>query len=320
MRVNAADGPSGPRRATGAPSPVLAELIDLLALEQLEENLFRGPSQDLGWGTVFGGQVLGQALSAATRTVAPNRAVHSLHAYFLRPGDVSRGVVYEVERLRDGSSFSARRVVAVQHGAPILHLTASFHEPEPGFDHHEPMPTVPGPEGLLSERALAAKLAPHLPEGFREKLLSDRPIEIRPIDPQNPLRPVPKPAQRALWLRAATALPDDPALHRYLLAYASDFHFLTTALQPHGVSWMTPGMQVASLDHAMWFHRPFRMDEWLLYVVDGPSTKGALGLVRGRVFREDGALVAETAQEGLVRDRRDQRAPRPPTNFEGGLS
>ncbi len=285
---------------------VLAELVELLALEQLEVDLFRGPSQDLGWGTVFGGQVLGQALSAAVRTVPHDRQVHSLHGYFLRPGDVSRGIVYEVERIRDGGSFTTRRVTAIQHGHPIFELSASFQRQEGGFEHHDPMPSVPGPEGLVSEQELAQRLAPHLPAFFREKVTAERPIELRPVDPQNPLRPAPRPASRATWMRAADPLPDDPALHRYLLAYASDFHFLTAALQPHGVSWMTPGMQVASLDHAMWFHREFRMDQWLLHVVEGPSTGASRGLVRGQVFSQDGRLVASTMQEGLVRDRRGE--------------
>lgn len=304
---------SEPSPGTSAEGAVLAELLSLLRLEQLELDLYRGPSQDLGWGAVFGGQVLGQALSAAARTAPADRPVHSLHAVFLRSGDVNLPVVYRVERLRDGGSFSSRRVEAIQKGQPILHLMAGFHQREDGFDHHDPMPAVPGPEGLLAESELARRLAPHVPESFREKLLAPRPLEIRPVDPQNPLRPSPSPARRAVWLRAAGPLPDDPQVHQTLLAYASDFHFIGTALQPHAVSWMTPGVQVASLDHAMWFHRDLRMDDWLLYVMDGPSTAGSRGLVRGQFFNRQGVLVASAAQEGLARDRRASRAPRGPS-------
>lgn len=282
---------------------VLTELVDLLALERIEVNLFRGQSQDLGWGTVFGGQVLGQALSAATQTVPDDRPAHSLHGYFLRPGKVDRPVVYEVDRIRDGHSFTTRRVVAIQDGEAIFSLSASFQQEEPGDDHQSTMPDVPGPDGLLDERALAAKVAHLIPASLREQALAERPIESRPVEPLDPLKPRIRPPQRAVWYRAQGTLPDDPALHRYLLAYASDFHFLTTAMQPHGISWLTPGMQVASLDHALWFHRPFRMDQWLLHVIESPSASGARGLVRGQFFTQDGVLVASTAQEGLMRRR-----------------
>lgn len=283
--------------------PVLAELLALLRLERIETNLFRGQSQDLGWGAVFGGQVLGQALSAAAQTVPGDRAVHSLHGYFLRQGDARRPIVYSVDPIRDGRSFTTRRVVAVQGGQPIFSLAASFQADEPGFAHQAPMPSVPGPDGLKSEPELARRIADRLPSPLREMVVADRPIEIRPVDPQDPLKPDLRPPLRYVWYRVPDALPDDPAVHRYLLAYASDFHFLTTALQPHGVSWLSPGMQVASLDHAMWFHRPFRMDDWLLHVVESPSASGARGLVRGQFFDRQGNLVASTAQEGLVRAR-----------------
>lgn len=283
--------------------PVLADLIALLALERLDRDLFRGHSQDLGWGAIFGGQVLGQALSAAARTVPEGRAVHSLHAYFLRAGDLKLPILYQVDRIRDGHSFATRRVVAVQEGEAIFSLAASFHASEPGFDHQDPMPEVAGPEGLLSERDLAVHLGDRVPERMRQMATRQRPIELRPVVPRNPLRPTPAPPQRHLWLRTIDELPDDPALHCYLLAYASDFSLLGTSLDPHGVSWLTPGMQMASLDHAMWFHRPFRLDDWLLYSIESPSASQALGLVRGQFFDRAGRLVASVAQEGLIRQR-----------------
>lgn len=289
------------------PCDVLAELLDLLRLERIEAHLFRGRSQDLGWGAVFGGQVLGQALSAAAQTVPPDRAVHSLHAYFLRQGDASRSIVYDVDPIRDGGSFTTRRVRGVQGGHAIFSLSASFQVEEPGFDHAAPMPSgVPGPEGLPSELDTARRFEARIPEPLRAQAVADRPIEIRPVQPFNLLDPRPAPPRRQLWYRANGRLPDDPAVHRYLLAYASDFNFLLTAMLPHGVSWLTPGMQVASLDHAMWFHRPFRMDDWLLYDVDSPSATGARGLVHGRFYTQDGTLVASVAQEGLMRDRRSE--------------
>lgn len=286
-------------------NPLLRELVDLLALERIEENLFRGQSQDLGWGAVFGGQVLGQALSAAARTVPAERPVHSLHGYFLRQGDARRPIVYEVDRIRDGQSFTTRRVNAVQGGQAIFTMSASFQLDEPGFEHQDAMPAdVPDPDGLLGEHDLAKRWAANIPEPLRTQATAPRPIDVRPIDPVDPVRPAAASSSRGVWYRASDALPDDPALHCYLLAYASDFHFLTTAMRPHAVSWLTPGMQVASLDHAMWFHRPFRMDAWLLHVVESPSASGGRGLVRGRFFDRAGRLVASTAQEGLMRDRR----------------
>jgi acyl-CoA thioesterase-2 len=284
---------------------VLAELVAQLSLERIEENLFRGASQDLGWGTVFGGQVLGQALSAAVRTVPPERRVHSLHAYFLRPGDVRRPIVYDVDRIRDGGSFTTRRVRAIQNGQPIFNMSASFQVPEDGFEHQDEMPEVPAPESLPTE---GERVAPHvekLPAGMREKALAPRPFELRMASSEDELlfQTKPKAPTRMVWLRANGTLPDDPGLHPYLLAYASDYSFVTTSLLPHGVTWLTPGMQVASLDHAMWFHQPFRIDDWLLHVMDSPKAHGGRGLVRGRVFSRDGRLVASTAQEGLIRKR-----------------
>jgi acyl-CoA thioesterase-2 len=283
---------------------VLDELVKLLALERIEENLFRGQSQDLGWHTVFGGQVLGQALSAAVQTVPVERHVHSLHAYFLRPGDTTRPIVYDVDRIRDGGSFTTRRVVAIQNGHAIFNLAASFQTEEAGFEHHDKMPDVPPPETLKTEQELAAARGERVPEALRRLATAERPFEMRPVPPvYDPLTPTPQPPTRLVWLRTVARLPDEPALHRYLLAYASDHSFIMTSLQPHAVSWLTPGMQVASLDHVMWFHQPFRVDEWLLHAMDSPAAHGARGLVRGRLFTVDGRLVASTAQEGLIRRR-----------------
>lgn len=288
-------------------SKVLDELVELLALERIEENLFRGQSQELGWGRVFGGQVLGQALSAAVQTVPQDRIAHSIHAYFLRPGDPSRPIVYDVDRIRDGSSFTTRRVVAIQNGEPILNLAASFHIAENGFEHQDAMPDVPPPESLDTEQVRMASYASRLPRGLRERAVAERPFELRPVDePDDPFVPAPRPPSRMVWFKTVARLPDDAALHRYLLAYASDYSFVTTSLRPHGVTWLTPGMQVASLDHIMWFHQDFRVDEWLLHVIDSPAAHGARGLVRGRVFTRDGRLVASTAQEGLIRLRAKQ--------------
>jgi len=287
---------------------VLDELVKLLALEKIEENLFRGQSQDLGWGTVFGGQVLGQALSAAVQTVPSERAIHSLHAYFLRPGDVHRPIVYDVDRIRDGSSFTTRRVVAIQNGKAIFNMSASFQKHEPGFEHQDAMPDVPPPEELKTEQQIIAASKRELPEFFRQRATAERPFEMRPVNPpSDPFVPEKQPPARAVWLKTVDRLPDDPTLHPYLLAYASDHGFIGTALLPHGVTWLTGGMQIASVDHVMWFHRPFRIDEWLLHVMDSPAANGSRGLVRGRVFTRDGRLVASTAQEGLIR----QRSPQP---------
>jgi acyl-CoA thioesterase-2 len=280
---------------------VLTELLDLLRLERIEQNLFRGQSQDLGWGAVFGGQVLGQSLSAAEQTVPDERHVHSLHGYFLRSGDANKPIVYDVDCIRDGRSFTTRRVVAIQNGRAIFNMSASFQRSESGFEHQTATPDCRGPEGLHSERDLLAKLADRIPPELRDQATCERPIEIRPVDPVNPLEPKPRPPSRCTWFRTIDELPDQPSVHQHLLAYASDFHFLTTSMQPHGVSWLSPGMQVASLDHAMWFHRPFRMDEWLLHAVESPSASGARGLVRGQIFTRDGVLVASTVQEGLTR-------------------
>jgi acyl-CoA thioesterase-2 len=283
-------------------SQVLEELVQQLALERIEQNLFRGQSQDLGWGTVFGGQVLGQALSAATQTVPPERRVHSLHAYFLLPGDVSKPIVYDVDAIRDGSSFTTRRVVAIQSGRAIFNLAASFQKQEPGFVHQASMPEAPEPLSVPTEQARLLELGERLPRHLREQLDVPRPFDLRPVEvPDDPITPSALAPARRVWIRAVGQLPDDPALHASLLAYASDFGFVSTALMPHAVTVHSPGMQVASLDHVMWFHQPFRVDDWLLYVIDSPAAHGARGLVRGSIFTRDGRLVASTAQEGLMR-------------------
>lgn len=292
---------------------VLSELVEILSLERIEENIFRGRSQDLGWGRVFGGQVVGQALSAAEQTVPPERPVHSLHGYFLRPGDAHESIVFTVDPIRDGKSFTTRRVTAIQGGEAIFSLEASFQIEEGGFEHQAvAMPEVPGPDGLESEQELGRRYITKLPDAVREQIpramldrvVADRPIEIRPIDPIDPMHPDARPPKRQVWFRANGALPDRRSLHQYMLAYASDFHLLGSTMQPHRVTWLTPSVQVASIDHAMWFHRPFRFDDWLLYDIESPSAQGGRGLAHGRFFTRDGVLVASTVQEGLIRDRR----------------
>ena len=281
---------------------VLTQLLQLLELEKIEENIFRGQSQDLGFGSVFGGQVLGQALSAAYRTVSADRRAHSLHAYFLRMGDALRPIVYQVDRIRDGKSFTTRRVVALQKGQAIFNMSASFQLDEPGFEHQESPPSqIPGPEGILSELELARRVADKIPPAIRDKLLCGKPIEIRPIDPINPFSPEKRAPVRYSWIKAIDRMPDDMAVHQYLLAYASDFGLVITSLYPHGHSFWEPDMQVASLDHAMWFHRDFRMDDWLLYIMTSPNANRARGLSSGRVYTREGKLVASVAQEGLIR-------------------
>jgi acyl-CoA thioesterase-2 len=285
-------------------SKVLDALIQQLTLERIEENLFRGSSQDLGWGTVYGGQVLGQALSAAAQTVPVDRGVHSLHAYFLRRGDVTKPVVYDVDRIRDGKSFTTRRVVAIQNGQPIFNMSASFQVGEQGLEHQDEMPEVAPPESLPTDQERMSAYAARLPAPIRERAQGERPFEVRTDDPVgDPFAPAPRPARRLVWMRAVSPLPDDPALHRYLLAYVSDYSFVMTSLLPHGMTWLTPGMQLASIDHVMWFHQAFRCDDWLLHAMESPSAHGARGFARGRVFTREGRLVASTAQEGLIRYR-----------------
>lgn len=283
---------------------ILQDLVSLLDLEALEVNMFRGQSRDLGGKSVFGGQVIGQALVAASRTVE-DRAPHSLHAYFLRPGDMARPIVYEVERLRDGNSFTARQVQAIQHGKPILATIVNFQKPETGLEHQVDMPQVPPPEKLPSLRELYDRWTDDIPpvsERVYHALTRESAIEFKPVDLWNPLAPTPAPPYQACWFRASGKLPDDPLLHRCVLAYASDFNLLSTALRPHGKSWLVDHISVASIDHALWFHRDARVDDWLLYSMDSPTAQGVRGLSRGQIFDRQGRLIASVAQENLMRE------------------
>ena len=284
---------------------VLDELLTLLKLEKIEENLFRGQSQDLGFGNVFGGQVLGQALSAASKTVDAKRSAHSLHGYFLRPENPAKPIVYQVDCIRDGGSFTTRRVVAIQKGQAILLMSASFHIDEPGFDHQDTMPHVQNPEELESELETNRRLKDKLPLSLRDKLLYKKPIEFRPVNPQTPFDPDKREPVRYVWFRAISKIPAELAVHKYMLTYASDFGLVTTSLYPHGHSFWEPSIQAASLDHAMWFHREFQMDDdWLLYVMKSPNAFKARGLSNGQIFTRSGLLVASVTQEGLIRERK----------------
>jgi acyl-CoA thioesterase II len=282
----------------------IADLLALLELEQLEVNLFRGDSRDIGSPQVFGGQVLGQALTAASATVE-GRIVHSLHAYFLRRGDFNAPIVYQVDRSLDGHSFSNRRVVAIQHGQQIFNMAASFHVQEEGLDHQVRMPVVPRPEELPDSSRPPPELVERLPERMRKFIEQPRPFEFRSVQQIDYLRPIRSEPARQLWFRAVGRLPDDEKLHRSLLAYVSDYFLLDTATLPHGMSSLHGSLIMASIDHAMWFHRPLRVDEWLLYAVDSPSASGARGFARAGLFSLDGRLVASTAQEGLVRIKKE---------------
>ena len=280
--------------------PILADLIQLLRLERIEDNIFRGASRDIGSPQVFGGQVLGQALSAAQHTVE-GRVAHSLHAYFLRRGDIAAPIDYEVDRARDGGSFSNRRVVAIQHGRPILNMAASFQVPEDGLEHQAGMPDVPGPEGLKPLNEYASELPDSVPMKMRRFLTANRPFEFRPVQPIELEKRVTKPPAAQVWIRAVDALPDEQALHQNLLAYVSDYELLGVSTLPHGLSFIRDNVIMASLDHALWFHRRVKIDDWLLYSIDSPNASGARGLSRGQFFTADGTLVASTSQEGLVR-------------------
>lgn len=280
------------------------QLLSILDLERLEHNLFRGRSPQNNWQRVFGGQVVGQALMAANRTVEEERLPHSMHAYFILPGDPKVPIIYEVERVRDGGSFSTRRVKAIQHGHAIFTMSVSFHRQEEGFDHQAAMPNVPEPENLPSEAELKEKLLPLLPEVMRHYWERDRPIELRPVDVKRYLAPEKREPVQYLWIKANGPIPDDVRLHQCVLAYASDFSLLDTALIAHGRVLFDPSLILASLDHAVWFHRPFRADEWLLYAQDSPSAQGGRGFCRGSIFSRDGRLVASVAQEGVIRERR----------------
>lgn len=277
----------------------LAELLRLLELERLENDLFRGASRDVGAPQVFGGQVLGQALRAAYATVQSDHQAHSLHAYFLKRGDFDAPIVYFVDRSRDGHSFSNRRVTAIQHGEQIFHMAASFQLPQPGVEHQLPMPPVPAPEALPGGPLPSAAELEAMPEKMREYYRRERPFEFRWI-PDSATTAQPSMSQQ-VWVRAVDRLPQDDALHRCLLAYASDFHLLRTATQPHAALFASGRRFLASIDHAMWFHWPVRVDEWFLYATDSPSAGGARGFARGSIFARGGRLVASTAQEGLMR-------------------
>jgi acyl-CoA thioesterase-2 len=279
---------------------LLDDLLKVMTLERLEMNLFRGQSRDIGSPQVFGGQVLGQAVAAATATVE-DRVVHSLHAYFLRRGDFNSPIVYEVDRALDGKHFSSRRVVAIQHGRQIFNMSASFQAAETGLEHQTSLPEVPPPDSLPDMESHYRGMADSLPPAARRILEQKRPFEFRPVHPPDPMRRDKSAPLKYVWFRAVDRLPDDEALHRCLLAYVSDFHLLDTALKPHGVPMISPKLVIASIDHAMWFHRSVRVDDWLLYAIDSPSASGARGFTRGSVFARDGRLVASAAQEGLIR-------------------
>ncbi len=294
-------------------NPLLADLLQVLRLERLELDLFRGESRDPGHHRVFGGQVLGQALAAAYATVE-NRGVHSLHAYFLRAGDPDHPIVYEVDRSRDGASFTSRRVVAIQHGEQIFHMSASFQVREEGVDRQGMMPDVPGPESLPDMAVAVEEMKKKAPDRPRPFIAHDRPFEFRPAQLPDPTAEVPREPSMRIWFRAVDRVPDDEVLHRCLLAYASDYYLLGTAVMDARLAVGPRNLQMASIDHAMWFHRPARADEWLLYVLDSPTSSSSRGFARGSIFSRDGTLVASTAQEGLVR----RRKPEPPSASASG--
>jgi acyl-CoA thioesterase-2 len=285
-------------------SNAVSHLVSILDLEPLEINLFRGRSPQVGWQRVFGGQVIGQALVAACRTVE-GRKPHSLHAYFLLPGDPKVPIIYEVDRLRDGRSFTTRRVSAIQHGHPIFSMSVSFHVEEHGLTHAIPMPRVPPPEELPGKSEMRNLIKAAIPETIRGYFERERPIEVYPVEMERYLSHEPRAPVFNLWMRATARLPDDPVLHQCALAYASDLTLLDTSLVAHGRTLFEPEFQGASLDHALWFHSDFRADEWLLYSQDSPFSGGGRGFSRGSIFSRDGRLVASVAQEGLIRLRRD---------------
>ena len=287
------------------PSAV-ADLLSILDLEELDINLFRGRSPQAGWQRVFGGQVIGQALVAAVRTVDASRPPHSMHAYFLLPGDPKVPIIYDVDRIRDGKSFTTRRVTARQHGHPIFSMLVSFHTDEPGLDHQAKMPAVPPPESLPNESEMRKKLLPTMPDPVRRYYERERPIELRPVEFARYTSREHRDPRFHVWIRATAPLPNDPAIHQCVLAYASDMTLLDSTLIPHGRTVFEKSIQAASLDHALWFHRPFRADDWLLYAQDAPNAECALGLARGLIFARDGTLVASVAQEGLIRARREE--------------
>ena len=286
-------------------SSALQDLLATLDLEQLEMNLFRGRSPSTGRQRVYGGQVIAQALVAACRTVdVAGRPPHSLHAYFLLGGDPKVPIVYDVDRIRDGKSFTTRRVVAIQHGEAIFTMAVSFHRDEPGMGHQAKMPDVPGPDEVASDAEIKARVLPLMPEAVRRFYERERPIELRPVEIDRYLGRKIEGGRFHVWMRATGQLPDEPAIHQCVLAYASDMMLIDTAMIPLGRTVFEPTIMAASLDHALWFHRAFRADEWLLYAQDSPNLSGARGFSRGLIFARDGTLVASVAQEGLLRERR----------------
>jgi len=280
---------------------LLEDLLNLLSLEKIEQGIYRGKSQNLGLPQVFGGQVIGQALSATKDTIDDLRPVHSLHSYFLRPGDASKPIVYDVENLRDGRSISTRRVKAIQNGKPIFYMTASFHVEGEGLSHQAKMPDVEGPENLISSREQIIQLAAAANIPIPERFGAKSPIAIRPVESFNPIDPEASKPIRHVWMKTRGALPDDARVHKYMLAYASDMAFLPVAGQPHGISFFSTNYQMATIDHSMWFHRDFRFDDWLLYQIESPSASNQRGYVLGKFFDREGRLVASTAQEGVMR-------------------
>lgn len=295
--------PTDPLSPAEAPTPALAKLITTLTLERLDDNIFRGPKASEGWQRVYGGQVLGQALAAAAQTVGADRPIHSLHGYFLLGGDPNYEIVYEVERIRDGGSFTTRRVRGLQHGQSIFAMSASFHKQEDGYDHQSAMPDVPDPESLPSVKDLVARMMQHLPENMQAYWNREHPIDVRIVDPSRYASRDARPARQAIWLKTNGKVPESAYLQQAILAYASDFTLLDTALVAHGKLLFDRDIQLASLDHAMWFHRPFRVDDWLLYAQDSPSAFGSRGYCRGAIFDRAGRLVASAVQEGLMRKR-----------------
>jgi acyl-CoA thioesterase II len=295
--------PTKKQKAAQPGHRALDELVGILDLETLEQNLYRGQTQKQGWQRVYGGLVLAQALVAAVRTVEADRLAHSMHGYFLLGGEPGQPIVYDVERVRDGSSFNTRRVKAIQHGRPIFVLSVSFQKREQGFEHQTEMPDVPSPGELPNERELEAQHAAELPDNLRSYMRRERPFEMRPVDFSRYVTRTKASPRQSVWMRATAPLPDDQNLHNCLLAYASDFTLLDTALIAHGKLLFDTDIQLASIDHAMWLHAPFRADEWLLYTQESTFAGGARGFCRGSIYTEAGVLVASVTQEGLMRQR-----------------
>ena len=281
------------------------QMLEILDLEPLDVDLFRGRSPQVGWQRVYGGQVIGQALVAAVRTVDASRPPHSMHAYFILPGDPKVPIIYDVDPIRDGKSFTTRRVTARQHGHPIFSMLVSFHHDEPGLEHQAKMPEVPAPESLPNESEMRKAMLPKMPEPVRRYYERERPIELRPVEFERYGGKKLPEGQFHIWIRTTERLPDDPAIHQCVLAYASDLTLLDVSLMRHGRTLFEREFMAASLDHALWLHRPFRADDWLLYAQESPNLHGSRGFARGLIFTRDGTLVASVAQEGLVRQRRE---------------